>query len=291
MSAAAPFRLGTAVLDGAPIVVLGHDRGADPLPALLPSAPGRVLDLLAAWPAWSEELAAAAAGAPGALDPAALRWQAPHMPPKLICIGANYQAHNAEMLGQLKQPFPFSFLKPPSTTVVASGHPVPLPGYAEQIDYEAELGAVIGPAGDVVAYTIVNDLSVRDWVPGPTVLGIDWVTAKAFDASAPMGPWLTPAAQAGDPQALGIRLWVNDELRQDSSTADMVFTVREQVEHLSRVLTLEPGDVIATGTPAGVGMGFDPPRWLQAGDAIRIEIDGLGVLENTIAPARVGAAT
>jgi 2-keto-4-pentenoate hydratase/2-oxohepta-3-ene-1,7-dioic acid hydratase in catechol pathway len=124
----------------------------------------------------------------------------------------------------------------------------------------------------------MNDVSVRDWQwRTPT-----WTLGKSFDTHGPLGPWLVTADEVADPHRLRIRTWVNDELRQDASTDDMIFSCWAMVEELSTVFTLEPGDVISTGTPAGVGAGFDPPKWLVAGDRVRIEIDGVGRLENPV---------
>lgn len=277
------FRIGTAEIGGIATLVIGHRAGVATLAEMTggENAPADTIDLIRSWDEWGERIRAAVGRGPAAtLDPQKLTWLPPLLPPKLLCIGANYQKHNAEMLGELQQSHPYTFLKPPSTTVVASGAAVPMPRYATKVDYEAELGVVIGGAGEVFGYTIFDDLSVRDWVPGSPVLGIDWVMSKSFDDSAPLGPWVLPAEFVADPQLLAVRLWVNEELRQNASTADMVFTVSQCVEHLERVLTLEPGDVIGTGTPDGVGMGTG--RYLAAGDRIRIEIDGLGVQETTM---------
>jgi len=258
-------------------VVVGRDGRAGVLPG-----PRDLRDVVADWPRLrpvAQELAA------GELPLAEeeLRFAAPLVPAKLVCVGANYEAHNREMLGELEQPFPYTFLKPPTTTVVPTGSAVAYPRYATKLDYEAELAVVVGADGEPFGYTLCNDLSVRDWVPAPNVLGIDWVAAKGFDGAAPLGPWVTPAEFVADPQDLAIRLWVNDELRQDARTNDMTFAIAEVLAHLRRVMTLEPGDVVATGTPPGVGMGSRPPRFLAPGDVIRMEIEGLGTLETSIA--------
>jgi 2-keto-4-pentenoate hydratase/2-oxohepta-3-ene-1,7-dioic acid hydratase in catechol pathway len=156
------------------------------------------------------------------------------------------------------------------------------------VDYEGELGFVIGrrcrhvPAArarEVIAgYTVVNDVSARDWqFRSPTM-----TMGKSFDTHGPLGPCLVTADEIDDPHALRLRTWVNGELRQDARTDDLIFDCYAQVEHLSTAFTLEPGDVIATGTPAGVGMAMNPPRLLGPGDAVRIEIEGIGVLENPV---------
>ena len=162
------------------------------------------------------------------------------------------------------------------------------------VDYEGELAMVIGPrcrhvpaerAFDVVAgFTIVNDVSVRDWqwrVPTFTM-------GKSFDSHAPCGPELVTIDELGDPGDLGLQTWVNDELRQDSRTSDLIFGCREMIEYLTTAFPLEPGTIIATGTPAGVGSGFDPPRFLAAGDVVRIAIEGIGELVNPVVQGEPG---
>ncbi len=275
-----PIRLGRALVEGEPAIVVGYDGGVSLLSGLLPSAPTSMLDLIEGWAEWKPQLEEALSSATAELDEADLAWLAPLMPPKLVCVGANYSAHNREMLGEVEADWPYLFLKPPSTTVIATGESVPLPSYAAKVDYEAELAAVMGPGGNIFGYTILNDVSVRDWVPATSVLGIDWVMSKCFDRSAPLGPWILPAEYVTDPQNLSVRLWVNDEARQDGNTSDMVFTVSQCIEHTRKVMTVEVGDVIATGTPSGVGMGDG--RYLHEGDMIRIEIEGLGAQHSTI---------
>jgi 2,4-didehydro-3-deoxy-L-rhamnonate hydrolase len=280
------IRLGRGQLGDRDGLVVEHDGRVSWLDDL-PGVPDR-LDLAELIARWKELSPAIERAADGQLDSVeeGLSLLAPLMPPKLICVGANYASHNAEMLGEVRDPFPFAFLKPPTTAVVSDGAVVPLPAYANEVDYEAELALVMAGPGEVFGYTVLNDLSTRDWVPGTSPLGIDWLVSKCFDGSAPLGPWVTPRRFVPDPDDLRLRLWVNDELRQDASTSGMVFGVEQIVRHVSRVLTIEPGDVIATGTPDGVGAGRKPPVWLGAGDRIRIEIELLGVLETTIGPPR-----
>jgi 2-keto-4-pentenoate hydratase/2-oxohepta-3-ene-1,7-dioic acid hydratase in catechol pathway len=293
-----PWRIGTGLIDGLPAVVVEHPAGVARLTTLLPDEPAADLrTLIVRRKRWEPALAAVLEGDAAAdVETGSLVWAPPLMPNKLICIGANYGAHNDEMLGEVASAFPYAFLKPPTTTLIGHGVPAPLPRHAEKIDYEVELAVVIGQSTRdigrehaleaVFGYAVLNDLSARDWVPAPTFLGLDWVMLKGFDASAPMGPWITPAQFTGDPDDLAITLSVNGDVRQDSRTSDMVFEVARLIEHLSTVMTLEPGDVIATGTPAGVGFGRTPPAYLEAGDVVRAEIEGLGVLETPIAAAR-----
>ena len=172
--------------------------------------------------------------------------------------------------------------------MIGPAEAIEIPRASPQVDYEGELAFVIGrrcrhvaaaDAASVVAgFTVMNDVSVRDWQwRTPT-----WTMGKSFDTHGPLGPWLVTADEVPDPHRLRLRTWVNDELRQEASTDDMIFSCWAKVEYLSTVFTLEPGDVVSTGTPAGVGVSFDPPRWLLAGDTVRIEVDGVGVLENPV---------
>jgi 2-keto-4-pentenoate hydratase/2-oxohepta-3-ene-1,7-dioic acid hydratase in catechol pathway len=210
-------------------------------------------------------------------------------PPKFLAIGFNYLDHINET-GAAKPEFPVFFNKQ-STCVIGPGTAIEIPAASTLVDYEGELGVVIArecrrvsvdeALSYVAGYLIVNDVSVRDWqFRAPTM-----TLGKSFDTHGPIGPWLTTADEIADPQALTIRTWVSGELLQDGRTADMVTTVAEQIALLSTACTLEPGDVLATGTPAGVGVARNPPRWLVAGDTVRIEIDGLGALENPVTAA------
>jgi 2,4-didehydro-3-deoxy-L-rhamnonate hydrolase len=291
------LRLGTVEHDEAERVVLVRDDGLVFLDEELPGAPSDVRRLIADWPRWRHDVLCVAASARGGGGHESLSWCPPLMPRKLLCVGTNYADHVAEMAGPAgisnrPAPFAFSFLKPPSTSLVGSGRPVPRPSHGRLLDWEAELGVIVGdpsaaagpePLDAVFGYTIVNDLSLRDFIPFPHALGLDAVVSKGFDGAAPIGPWITPAEAVGDPQSLPIELRVNGEVMQRSSTAHMIFSVRELVAHYACVLTLEPGDVIATGTPAGVGAARRPPRYLEPGDLIEARIGDLGVLETTIA--------
>lgn len=205
---------------------------------------------------------------------------------KIICIGLNYRDHAAES-GMPIPERPVLFPKY-ANSLVGPGEPVVVPPEAEQIDYEAELGVVIGrrcsrvAAEDaerfVAGYVCANDVSSRSLQFATP----QWMLGKAIDTFLPVGPWLVTADEVGDVQNLAISCTVNGERRQDSNTKEMIFGVRELVSSLSQTMTLEPGDLIVTGTPAGVGAGFDPPRFLSPGDVMRVEIEGLGVLQNEI---------
>jgi 2-keto-4-pentenoate hydratase/2-oxohepta-3-ene-1,7-dioic acid hydratase in catechol pathway len=216
-------------------------------------------------------------------------------PLSLICAGANYAKHVLEMTGSefdKSTRRPYFFLKMPRQGVIGPEAPIPLPHTSQQVDWEVELAVVIGraarnvKAGDaldyVAGYTIMNDVSARDLGRRPDWpnWGMDWLGHKSFDGAAPMGPWMVPAAQIPDPHVLDIKLWVNDELQQDSNTNDLIFDVAEQIEYLSEHFTLHPGDVISTGTPSGVGR----PRglFLKPGDSVRMEIEGIGTMTNPV---------
>lgn len=222
-----------------------------------------------------------------------VRWLPPLMyPRKLICIGTNYKDHIAEMGITTLPKYPYGFLKPATTTLIGHGEAIVLPRQAKMVDWEAELAVIIGKRvrnvrgeeamAAVAGYAVLNDVSARDWIAEPTLVGVDWVMQKAFDGFTPMGPLVTPAEFVEDPQNLKISLAVNGEVKQDSNTSNMVFAVLQQIEHLAAIMTLEPGDVIATGTPAGVGYGMRPQQFLKSGDQMTVEIEGLGSLETFV---------
>lgn len=220
----------------------------------------------------------------------------PHPRRNILCVGKNYREHAAEFSqsgfdgasqgdGVPKHPIVFSKLP---EAVVAPGASIRIPaGISDAIDYEAELAVIIGRGGRAIpakkamahvwGYTIVNDVTARDWQKRHT----QWLLGKSFDTFCPMGPWLVTADEfdGGDTR---IRCWVNGELRQDARTADLIFAISTLIETISAAITLYPGDIIATGTPAGVGVGFNPPRYLKPGDRVRIEVEGVGVLENPV---------
>jgi 2,4-diketo-3-deoxy-L-fuconate hydrolase len=300
---ARPFKLAAAQVDGEPAVVLLLDSRVYCLRDLLPagaSVPDHLDALFGDWLRWHAILVQAVAQVPhGATAVEPERWLVPVRPSKLICVGVNYHDHLREM-GTARAPeFPYSFFKPVSTGLVPSGGTVNLPVGPKMVDWEAELAVVIGaplrrgrgPAvlDAVAGYTVYNDLSARDWIATTREPGIDWVMMKAYDGFSPIGPLVTPKEFVGNPQDLPIRCWVNGELKQDSNTAEMIFGVQAILEHLSGIMTLEPGDVIATGTPAGVGFGAVPQQFLKAGDTVTVEIAGLGRLETLIVNPSEGA--
>jgi 2-keto-4-pentenoate hydratase/2-oxohepta-3-ene-1,7-dioic acid hydratase in catechol pathway len=208
-------------------------------------------------------------------------------PPTFLAIGLNYADHVAES-GMDKPKAPVVFNKQ-ITCVVGPGAGIEVPTVAPKwVDYEGELGVVIGTrcrnvsvddAPSVVAgYLIVNDVSVRDWQRATPTMTM----GKSWDTHGPIGPWLVSADEIGDPHDLSVRTWVDGDLRQDASTKQMITNCWELIAHLSTAFTLLPGTIIATGTPAGVGFVMDPPRCLNPGSTVRIEIDKLGVLENPV---------
>jgi 2-keto-4-pentenoate hydratase/2-oxohepta-3-ene-1,7-dioic acid hydratase in catechol pathway len=266
-------------------VVLG-DEVVD-LAAVAPELPREMCAFLAAGPEALERAGAAAAHASARIALDQVRLKAPVLrPPKFLAMGLNYADHVAEM-GAEKPEFPIFFNKQ-STCVVGPHDPIHRPRVSSALDYEGELGFVIGRrcrhvpeerAHEVIAgYLIVNDVSVRDWqLRVPT-----WTLGKSFDTHGPIGPWIVSPDEIGDPHALGLRTWVNDELRQESNTKQLIFSCFAQVAHLSTVFTLEPGDIISTGTPSGIGMSMKPPGFLVAGDRVRIAIERIGQIENRV---------
>ena len=227
-------------------------------------------------------------------------------PGSIFCAGANYTDHMAEMArAQGNEPGPtmkdlgekpWHFVKTSRSSVVGPGAKIKLPAYSQKVDWEVELVAVIGKAakdvpvekalGCVAGYTIANDLSARDAMkrhknPLSSPFHYDWVSQKCFDGSCPLGPWIVPAQDIRDPSNLGIKLWVNGELMQDSHTSKLIFDTAEQIAMLSSRVTLHPGDLVLTGTPAGVGMGRG--RFLKAGDTVKLWIESIGELAHTIA--------
>ncbi len=200
-------------------------------------------------------------------------------PRAIFGIGLNYAAHAKETGAELPE-IPMVFLKLPSSSVPPSG-PVRCPSVVKRLDYEVELVVVMGAGNEIAGYAVGDDVSARDLQKREP----RWVRAKGFDTSCPWGPWITTADQVPDPRALRIASHVNGEPRQDSTTADLVFGPRELVDFIAETCTLEPGDLILTGTPAGVGQSMDPPRFLADGDVVRCEIEGLGVIEHRIEAA------
>jgi 2-keto-4-pentenoate hydratase/2-oxohepta-3-ene-1,7-dioic acid hydratase in catechol pathway len=198
-------------------------------------------------------------------------------PRAILGIGLNYADHAAET-GAERPERPIVFTKLPAAAA-APGAPVHCPAAVRRLDYEGELAVVMGVDGQVAGYAIADDLTARD-LQGREP---QWTRAKGADGFCPFGPWITTADEVPDPHALALRTWVNGELRQDSSTAQLIFGVPELIDFISETCTLEPGDLILTGTPSGVGFAMDPPRFLESGDVVRIEIERLGAIEHAVA--------
>ena len=266
-----------------------------------------VLAVLNDWPKAKAALAKAAkATRAKGLPLAKTKLLAPILyPGNIYCAGANYKDHVAEMdRAQGREPGPtmkdrgekpWHFVKTSKSSVVGPGAKVKLPAFSKAVDWEVELAAVIGKrakdvsvdkALDCVAgYTIANDLSARDVMrregnPPTSPFHYDWVSQKCFDGACPLGPWIVPASAIKDPHNLGLKLWIGDELMQDSNTSQMIFDTAEQIAMLSSRVTLQPGDLVLTGTPAGVGMGRK--RFLQPGERLRLWIEGIGELTHSM---------
>jgi 2-keto-4-pentenoate hydratase/2-oxohepta-3-ene-1,7-dioic acid hydratase in catechol pathway len=293
--------------------VLVADQVFDAAKLTASAAHASVLGVLNDWPKASRALAQAAKriatgksklkGTPLAR----VKLLAPILyPGAIFCAGANYRDHAEEMARVSGTPLekdqrelglsPWHFIKTSRGSVMGPGAKVKLPAYSQMVDWEVELGAVIGrPAKNVTVeraldyvagYTIGNDLSARDagrrpHLPDASPFKMDWLGQKCFDGSCPLGPWITPASEIPNPQKLAMKLWVGDELMQDSNTSRMIFSTAEQIAQLSTRVTLAPGDLVLTGTPAGVGMARR--RFLKPGETVRLWIEGIGELRNTLA--------
>jgi 2-keto-4-pentenoate hydratase/2-oxohepta-3-ene-1,7-dioic acid hydratase in catechol pathway len=296
------YRLVTfAASDGKPRAgIVVDERVVDVAPS--------VLEVLRGWPEFSAKLPQMARSARRreaavpTVPLSSVKLLAPILyPGTVFCAGANYKDHVLEMSRALNLPpepdphelglKPWHFIKAAAQCVRGTGTRVALPAYSQKVDWEAEIALVMGrecrnvgveEALEYVAgLTIANDLSARDHlkragIAAESPFKFDWVSQKCFDGALPLGPWIVPLDEAGDVGNLGIRLWVNDELMQDSSSSNLIFTMAEQISHLSTRLTLMPGDVIATGTPAGCGAARG--RFLKAGDRVRIWVENIGEL-------------
>ena len=207
-------------------------------------------------------------------------------PHKIICIGLNYRDHAVESGMDIPQ-FPTVFNKF-SSSIIGPGDEIVLPKASEKPDYEAEFAFVVGESGrhikaedwrkHVFGYTIVNDVSARDFQMRTT----QWMMGKTFDTFCPMGPWIVTANEIEDPHDLDIKMTINGEVLQNSNTKELIFRIPDLIEYLSSVMTLESGDIVSTGTPAGVGLGHKPPRWLRPGDECVVSISGIGELRNPV---------
>jgi 2-keto-4-pentenoate hydratase/2-oxohepta-3-ene-1,7-dioic acid hydratase in catechol pathway len=256
------------------------------------SAPGSVTEAIRGGPAALDQLRQVVAAGTAIPEPEVTYAPAVPDPGKILCVGANYRKH-AEEAGLPLPEQPIYFAKF-ANSLAGHREEVVLPAATERGDYEVELVAVIGrPArrvrredalDHVFGYATGNDLSAREL----QMRSSQWLFGKAIDGFAPLGPYVVTADEVPDPQRLDLRTWVNGDLRQDSNTADMVFSVAEMVSDLSQIMTLEPGDVIYTGTPEGVILGMQQPTWLQPGDEVACEVEGLGRLVNTLVADKGG---
>ena len=202
---------------------------------------------------------------------------APHRPRAIFGIGLNYLDHARET-GREPPEAPLVFLKLPASAA-APNRPVRCPPPVRRLDYEGELAVVMGAGGEVAGYAVADDVTGRDLQRREP----QWTRAKGADGFCPFGPWITTADEVPDPGDLALRTWVNGELRQHGRTSDMIFSIDRLVAFIAETCTLEAGDLILTGTPSGVGMALDPPRFLRSGDVVRIEIERLGAIEHAIA--------
>jgi 2-keto-4-pentenoate hydratase/2-oxohepta-3-ene-1,7-dioic acid hydratase in catechol pathway len=284
-------------VDGAKLVaVVDTEKSVFwPVSSLVPEFKGDMVQLVQSYTQFKSDLRPRDEGRP--LSEATILAPVDEPRRNIFCVGKNYHDHAAEFQnsgfdhsskdGEHAPEAPVVFTKPAST-VIGPGDKIPRhAGVTNQLDYEAELGVVIGKAGRgikkanameyVFGYTVINDFTARDLQK----LHRQWFIGKALDGFCPMGPFLVTADEA-DGQNIDVKCWVNGELRQNSNTKQLIFDIPTLIETLSAGIELQPGDVIATGTPAGVGIGFTPPKFLQSGDVIRIEIQNVGVLENEV---------
>lgn len=261
----------------------------DSVVSLAPAGFGSLIDVIAGGPQALEKVRQwmESAPAPQRFPLAEVKLLAPiPRPPKLICVGLNYRDHAEES----KMPIPErpTIFSKFSSSVIGPGEPIVLPKNSTQPDYEAEFAFVIGKGGrhidaarwreHVFGYTNLNDVSARDFQMATT----QWLMGKTFDTFAPMGPWVVTADEIEDPHNLDIRITINGEVLQNSNTRHLIFRIPDLVAYLSSVFTLEPGDVVSTGTPGGVGFARKPPRWLRAGDDVVVEVQGIGQLRNPV---------
>lgn len=280
------MRIASLTHNGRQCLGVVDDRGVRPIPDSA-DVPKSLIDILPESEVLLERISKSVADvAPLALDDVSLLAPIP-VPGKILAIGLNYRAH-VEETGREVSPHQIWFNK--QRTCITGPHDViDKPVASDMVDYEGELVVVVGKrcrhvpaerAHEVIAgYMVGNDVSVRDWQRRTPTMQM----GKSFDTHGPIGPWMVTADEIEDPQNLTIKTSVNGEERQSSNTSSMIHSIREQIEHLTTAFTLEPGDLIFTGTPEGVGAAMDPPQFLKDGDVVRIEISGVGAIENRVA--------
>lgn len=277
-----------ATFDAGAGAQLGAVVGDQIVPLNTDGLPADMIGLIAAWDEAEGEVRRLAEAGAGALALDSVRLLAPiRRPGKIMAIGLNYADHIAE--SNLGTPEHQVWFSKASTSANGPYDPIQVPKVSQALDYEAELVAVIGKggrhigqdaaAGAIFGYCCGNDATERAWQHRTP----QWVVGKSFDSHAPFGPWITTRDEAPDPHGRAIRCLVNGEVRQDSNTSHLVFNVWEQIAHLSQAMTLEPGDLIFTGTPGGIGAAMKPMQFLKDGDRVRVEIEGLGALDNPCA--------
>lgn len=292
------MRFGTLNINGRATVVIISDDGQQyrEVTDLVPGFSGDMVDLIARLPAGPAD-----AQKDGSWKPVAgNKLLAPIPVPRrnIFCVGKNYHEHAKEFAnsgfdtsatkGEVAPAAPVVFTKAPSTVVADNDTVKSFAGVTAQLDYEAELAVIIGKPGlgikkadalnHVWGYAIFNDVTARDLQQKHR----QWFLGKSMDTFGPLGPWIVTADEVGDPTNLNLKCWINGELRQDANTSDLIFDIPTIIETISAGMTLQPGDIIATGTPAGVGIGFNPPKFLKSGDEMKISIDKLGTLTNRV---------
>lgn len=278
------MKLCTFAKDGGTRLGLVRDGQVVDLATAFPDAPRDMIALIAGWSRWGDALRALERQAPSGVPLADARLVAPiARPGKVLAIGLNYADHIAE--SRFDTPTEQVWFCKQPTSINGPYDPIQVPKVSTMIDYEAEMVAVIGEGGRhisradapgaIFGYMAGNDVSVRDWQRHTP----QWMLGKSFDTHGPIGPWITTADEVGDPHTLDIKCVVNGEVRQNSNTGHLVFDTFAQVEHLSKAMTLEPGDLIFTGTPGGVGLAMKPPSFLKPGDRVRVELSRLGAIE------------
>jgi 2-keto-4-pentenoate hydratase/2-oxohepta-3-ene-1,7-dioic acid hydratase in catechol pathway len=290
------MKLARFTLNGKTHIGVAVDRGVIELSKILPSPPQTIRELLADRPLLAQ-ISALLPFATDAVPLSRVHLEAPISDPqKYLAIGMNYRDH-AEEARKAGIPIPKTqvWFNKQVSCITGPFSQIHLPSSSSKVDYEAELGVVIGsrcrhvPAAEassvIGGYFVANDVTARDWQQAsPT-----WTLGKSFDTHGPIGPWIVTADEIADPHGLDMRLYVNGVQRQSASTSLMIHNIYEQIAHLTAVMTLEPGDLLATGTCAGIGAACSPPTFLVAGDVVRVEIDRIGHIENTFVPEPVRA--